>query len=236
MSEGIEIEPSDSAPMNGAEDDMHIHKPHPFHGVREFLSEIGVIVVGVLIALAAERIVEDWQWREKVSIVRQSLVRELANDRARWEVDVAYAHCARSQISALEAWAKAGRVGAPPPMTLSFFWMHSASWKLATTSQALDHFSMDEQLALATLYDGIENRQSDLGRMSDMRDRVTTLIPLANDAQGRRDLREALGALQASIRTLTNNEDYMRRHFDALRVKPDRSDFAADIGSTACGS
>jgi hypothetical protein len=33
---------------------MHIHKPKPLHGVREFLSEIGVIVVGVLIALGLD--------------------------------------------------------------------------------------------------------------------------------------------------------------------------------------
>jgi hypothetical protein len=30
---------------------MHIHKPKPLHSGREFLSEIGVIVVGVLIEL-----------------------------------------------------------------------------------------------------------------------------------------------------------------------------------------
>ncbi len=30
---------------------MHVHKPKPLHGLREFLSEIAVIVFGILIAL-----------------------------------------------------------------------------------------------------------------------------------------------------------------------------------------
>lgn len=34
------------------------HKSHPIHDWREFLKEIGIIVIGVLIALAAEQGVE----------------------------------------------------------------------------------------------------------------------------------------------------------------------------------
>ncbi|MDB5442210.1 MAG: hypothetical protein JWP73_586, partial [Phenylobacterium sp.] len=33
---------------------MDIHKPKPWHGLREFLKEYAIIVVGVLTALAAE--------------------------------------------------------------------------------------------------------------------------------------------------------------------------------------
>ena len=33
---------------------MDIHKPKPVHNWRELLTEIGTIVIGVLIALAAE--------------------------------------------------------------------------------------------------------------------------------------------------------------------------------------
>jgi len=37
---------------------MHIHKPKALHGLREFLGEIGVIVCGVLIAIALDQTVE----------------------------------------------------------------------------------------------------------------------------------------------------------------------------------
>ena len=62
---------------------MHIHKPKPLHGLREFLSEISVIVVGILIALALEQTVEALHWRQ----VRQAEVRL----RADLEYDVGFA-------------------------------------------------------------------------------------------------------------------------------------------------
>lgn len=37
---------------------MHFHLPKPMHGWREFVGEVGIIVVGVLIALSAEQVVE----------------------------------------------------------------------------------------------------------------------------------------------------------------------------------
>ena len=42
---------------------MDIHKPKPWHGLREFLKEYLIIVVGVLTALAAEAGVEWLHWR-----------------------------------------------------------------------------------------------------------------------------------------------------------------------------
>jgi hypothetical protein len=39
---------------------MDIHKPKPWHGVREFLKEYLIVVGGLLTALAAEQGVE-WQ-------------------------------------------------------------------------------------------------------------------------------------------------------------------------------
>src|SRR5213596_1416401 len=37
---------------------MHFHLPKPLHGWRAFAGEVGIIVVGVLIALGAEQVVE----------------------------------------------------------------------------------------------------------------------------------------------------------------------------------
>ena len=45
---------------------MHIHVPKPLHGWREFLGEVGVIVVGVLVALGAEQVVENLHHRSQV--------------------------------------------------------------------------------------------------------------------------------------------------------------------------
>jgi hypothetical protein len=37
---------------------MHFHLPKPLHGWREFAGEVGIIVIGVLIALGAEQLVQ----------------------------------------------------------------------------------------------------------------------------------------------------------------------------------
>ena len=59
---------------------MHFHLPKPLHGWREFVGEVGIIVVGVLIALAAEQVVEQLSWDKKVGLGRVAMRIELAQD------------------------------------------------------------------------------------------------------------------------------------------------------------
>lgn len=217
---------------------MHFHLPKPLHGWRAFFGEVGIIVLGVLIALGAEQAVDAWRWNQRVAVVRSSIMQELANDRARWEVDLAWAPCALREIEQVDRWAGSMSGAAAPhvPVLLDpqIFWMHSASWTLATSSQTLDHFPIEEQLAFATLYDGIAHRQAQIEREADQVARVLTLIPLTDDIQSRRELRVTLGDLKGTIASLMNNKEYMRRHFDAVGVQPDQADFATDISRSAC--
>jgi hypothetical protein len=59
---------------------MDIHKPKPFHGVREFLKEYGIIVLGVLTALALEQSVEWLHWRHKAHFAKEAMRTELLFD------------------------------------------------------------------------------------------------------------------------------------------------------------
>ncbi|WP_095011727.1 hypothetical protein [Tsuneonella mangrovi] len=59
---------------------MEIHKPKPFHNWREFLKEYGIIVLGVLTALALEQAVESWHWRHEVEVAEASMEHELLWD------------------------------------------------------------------------------------------------------------------------------------------------------------
>ena len=51
---------------------MEIHKPKRVHNWRELLSEVGVVVIGVLIALGAEQVVEDIHWSKEVASARRA--------------------------------------------------------------------------------------------------------------------------------------------------------------------
>lgn len=55
---------------------MEIHKPKPWHGLREFLKEYGIIVLGVLTAIALEQTVETFHRRAESAELRESLERE----------------------------------------------------------------------------------------------------------------------------------------------------------------
>jgi hypothetical protein len=57
---------------------MHFHLPKPLHGWRSFMGEVGIIVLGVWIALTAEQMVESLRWQQRVSSTEEPLRRDLA--------------------------------------------------------------------------------------------------------------------------------------------------------------
>jgi hypothetical protein len=59
---------------------MDIHKPKPIHGWKDLLKEVGVIVIGVLIALSAEQVVQALDWREKIHRADIAMRDEIAAD------------------------------------------------------------------------------------------------------------------------------------------------------------
>jgi hypothetical protein len=56
---------------------VDIHKPRPVHGWKELLSEIGVVVIGISIALTAEAGIEAWHWREQVKGANEALTSDV---------------------------------------------------------------------------------------------------------------------------------------------------------------
>ena len=82
---------------------MHVHLPKPLHGWRAFVGEVGIIVIGVLIALGAEQIVEAVHWRHKVEATKTAIDTELGDD-LRWALMVQqYAPCAQAYLAKYEA-------------------------------------------------------------------------------------------------------------------------------------
>ena len=59
---------------------MEIHRPKPTHNLREFFSEVAIVVVGIVIALAAEQVVQSFEWRHKMSLADEQMRNEIAGD------------------------------------------------------------------------------------------------------------------------------------------------------------
>ena len=56
---------------------MEIHKPKPVHSWREFLTELGTVVLGIIIAISLEQFVEYLHWHNEVTIARRALTEEI---------------------------------------------------------------------------------------------------------------------------------------------------------------
>lgn len=56
---------------------MKVPSIKPINGWRAFWGEVGIIVLGVLIALGAQQVAENWQWRQRTDDARTRLAREV---------------------------------------------------------------------------------------------------------------------------------------------------------------
>ena len=80
---------------------MHFHLPKPLHGWREFFGEVAIIVLGVLIALAAEQLVEQWSWRERTRSAIDALKTESGINFRYAAEQVAVEPCVQLQLNGL---------------------------------------------------------------------------------------------------------------------------------------
>ena len=133
---------------------MDIHKPKPWHGAREFLKEYGIIVLGVLTALAFEQAVEWLHTQHDIHQTREALQAEIG---ANAETAVVGAEQGKCQIAWAQrsiAWAHGGpRPKAAIPAGLG---MSSVVWESARSGAAL-RMPLQERLKFAGYYNNIDD-------------------------------------------------------------------------------
>jgi hypothetical protein len=141
---------------------MHFHLPKPLHGWREFAGEVGIIVVGVLIALTAEQVVENLHWHEQVAAGRKELRQDYITIVALAGEREAEDKCIRSRLVFLRNILDAngdrlpaiGDIGSPPART----W-YPASWDSLVASDVSTHMTSGDLLAFGTI--ALQARQAE---------------------------------------------------------------------------
>jgi type II secretory pathway pseudopilin PulG len=81
---------------------MHVHLPKPLHGWRAFAGEVGIIVVGVLIALGAEQVVGSVHRAQQASNAREAVRRELEFNLARLSSRAAIRGCVDRRLTEIQ--------------------------------------------------------------------------------------------------------------------------------------
>ena len=136
---------------------MHFHLPKPLHGWREFAGEVGIIVLGVLIALAAGQIVEDIHQRTELRDAEAAMMSELRDDDLPQAFTRAAIYdCYSNQLDAIEQAVASGDRSRLLTLARAYqpivrTWDDQA-WQAALASQVLVSAGSDRMLGWSTAY------------------------------------------------------------------------------------
>lgn len=113
------------------------HKPKLWADWREFAKEIGAVVIGVLLALAGQQIVETVSWRHKTADAEAAIRRELAVDLSYAAEQQALGVCANRYIDVLQRAVATSR----PDIIAALYRLgpptHPHPWRIDTWTAAL---------------------------------------------------------------------------------------------------
>jgi len=195
---------------------MHFHLPKPLHGWRALVGEVGIIVVGVLIALAAEQAVESWHWHEKVRSAERSLDFEVNVQLDNAEGEVALNRCAGPYLDALEtAIVRHDSAGiqklydADPPYQARAW--RSTAWQSVMSTHVADHMDASAMAQYGFIFNDAEVArdlqkamvpdfgEAMLGRLGGAATPDSTALQLAAAERLRSDLQEVKGTSAAML-------------------------------------
>lgn len=136
---------------------MHFHLPKPLHGWREFAGEVGIIVVGVLIALAFEQVAQSLHDRWVAGEARAAIRAEVRENLWWIERRQQYEPCIDTMLSELDVVLIRARNGQPTPRIKNVdFPIHakitSLRWDANAQAGRASLFPGSEQRILGNMY------------------------------------------------------------------------------------
>lgn len=140
---------------------MEVHIPKPLHGWREFAGEVGIIVLGVLIALGAQQIVETIHYNVEVRQFRGAVDDELAYDLGSYKQRLLLSPCVKARLAELDRVVASYRAGKPMRMHgLSRlpvgFSLRTSVWT-GRTDEVMSRLPLAARLEYARIYDDLAN-------------------------------------------------------------------------------
>ena len=204
---------------------MHFHLPKPLHGWREFVGEVGIIVVGILIALAGEQLVEGFHWRSVVAEFRSAEDAELANNLAAFRYRLQQSPCVERRIEELRQWGKNSRVGRAQPLNAeigrpSVVILRSSVWN--ARGEALSHMPLGTRLDYSGSYDLFDNVQQQIFAEREAWRNLAAFNDVDTlSAEDRMRLNELLYRAKSIDRVLKLNWAPIEADAKRLGIKPD---------------
>lgn len=203
---------------------MHIHKPKATHSLREFLSEISVIVVGVLIALALEQAVEWLHRLGETAEAKRALAAELSYDLAAFDMRLAEGDCANRRLDELDRWLSAWDSGARPTLIGPIvrppvYLLRTSVWRVASGA-AVAQMPFEDQAAYGRIYDSLANQWGHVSdEKADWNDLLKYSAARRLDESQRLEIRHDIDDLRDIDRQLVANGELVHAHARELGIE-----------------
>jgi len=141
---------------------MQVHLPKPLHGWRQFAGEVGIIVIGVLIALGAQQVVQDVQQRSDASEAGRAVRGELEVNMSRLASRAAQKDCVERRMEEIQALldkaASNPSITAPGWVGRPQYWsMQSVRWDAIAQSGRAALLPADDLADYGALYSWMGN-------------------------------------------------------------------------------
>jgi hypothetical protein len=216
---------------------LHFKLITPLHGWHEFIHEIVIVVIGVLLALAGAEIVDSLRWRSEVRSFRKAIDHELGRNLGIYRSVIMGRTCVAGRLAELERFladSTAGKrdrllhpIGQPFLQTLYFsVWDNKGS-------DAADHLPLDLRIAYGELYDEFRNNEKVLLNERDVWRSLSQFEqPVTLDSASQLRMRELLTRAEQFNTAATGNYEYVVTLARPLGINPIADPQLTPIGST----
>ena len=202
---------------------MDFHLPKPLHGWREFAGEVGIIVIGVLIALGAQSVVQDLQAAADAHAFRETVDHEIGMNLFIYDVRSRQFSCDEKRAAELKSWLDRARSGkaveALWPAAPQVLTPYRSAWD-NRDAQVFNHLPTEVRQKYAEFYDELSNNWS---LMEGEQEQWVRLIPYAETGpitlEDRRAIRPVVAQIRNANATLESNLPISRKIADVLKVK-----------------
>lgn len=153
----------------------------PLDGWRRFFGEVGIIVLGVLVAVGLGAIATEIGWRNDVAKTREVLSVEFGEAIGQGRDTVRVAPCVERRLDELaRIVATAERDGKLPPMgsigNPPWRTWDSGVWESAVAAQTASHFPRDDAIGIASFYSFVAILRDNTSRELDSWTRLFNLV------------------------------------------------------------
>ena len=196
-------------------------------GQRKLAIDLGIVVVGVFIALVAQQAVQSMDWRAQVRDARKALRAELAYDVGAYDIRVRQSDCVQHRLDELQAWLDRWKAGHGRPLgpigRIYTFSLYNSVWNVVQSGQVATHFPLAERVEYAGMYDNLRNVDEQNAKTSE-----AWAVVRAYQGVGNLDHRDfvqiggALSQLRLADKVIRENgPGYILSSAERLKVRPE---------------